>query len=101
MRDNPLFIVPTLVVIGNLVYLIWMNQELHGLDRLGPVLGFMFVMVPLALLFLAPDTATAWRLRAAVRPRGPLAMSALATLVGLAAIATTAGLVFGVLMLEA
>jgi hypothetical protein len=101
MRAGPTFIIPALVVFGDLGFVVWLNAERRGLSGLGPLLIFMFVVVPLSLVFLAAYTTMILRLRAAARPRGEVAIIAWATLAGLAAGATTMALMFGALVLEA
>jgi len=103
MRPDSLYIVPALVVAGNLIYVAWLNQNQssRGLDGLGAVLFLFFVLIPLSLVFLVSYVATALRLQASAQPRSPFVRSAIATLVGLAAAAATAGLTVGVMLIEA
>lgn len=100
-RAPVVFITPSLVVLGNLVVLVWLSSLPASLDKLGPVLGYMFGVLPLSLVFLVAYIVTARSFRAAARPRSRLAVSAFATLVGLAACAASVGVFMGLSLLEA
>jgi hypothetical protein len=95
------WVVPAIVVLGDLGYWAWLGQSPASLDKLGPVLIFMFLVVPGSVLFLAAYAATMTRLRDSPRQRGTLLLVALSTLVGLTACALAFGLLAGALLLEA
>jgi hypothetical protein len=92
--------IPALVVLGNLGYLMWLNQSRRGLSGLGPLLLFMFLVVPESVLFLVAYAATIRWLRGPPRPWGTLQAVGLASLAGLAACALSIGLLFGAWWLE-
>lgn len=98
---DSVWIVPALVVVGNLGYLLWLNQTPVSLSRLGPVLLFVFLIAPLSVLFLAVYAAAIRSLRRSPRPRRALGLVGLSALVALGACAFALGLVVGVLRLEA
>ena len=95
------WVLPALIVLGNLSYVAWLNAARRGLSGLGPLLLFMFVVVPGSLLFLAAYALTIARLRSSPRPRGTLFVVGLASLAGLVACALTFGALLGAFWLEA
>jgi len=101
MRPADALIVPALVVLGDVIYLRFGGPAKGGLSGLGPMLFFMFVLVPASLIFLAAYAATILRLLRAPRPRGSLAIISFATLAGLAAVVAVAGVWFCLATLEA
>ena len=92
--------IPALVVIGNLGYLVWLNQSRRGLSGLGPLLIFVFLVVPESVLFLAVYAAVVGKLRGSLRPRGTLQVVGLAFLAGLAACALSLVLLTGAMWIE-
>jgi hypothetical protein len=89
------WLIPTLVVLGNLGYLVWLNQDNRGLSGIGAVLVFMFVVAPESVLFLAVYAAILGRLRSSPHQRGTLLIVALSSLAGLVACACVLGLLIG------
>jgi hypothetical protein len=110
MADNPaqttpslpalVWVIPALVVVGNLGYMRWLGEDSHG-NPLGEVAIYLFLVAPGSVLFLAAYAAIIALLRRSPRQRGAPVMVALASLAGLLACALGFGLLAVVFMVEA
>jgi hypothetical protein len=101
-RDFPpgSWVIPTLVILANVVWGIQIGSSGGGWDKLAEVLVFMLFVVPSSAFFLLTYGLVLFRLRASPRPLGAVAMIALATLAGAGASVAAAGLVMSLWWLE-
>nr|AYM54127.1 hypothetical protein [Chondromyces catenulatus] len=102
-RDFPpgSWIVPTLLILANVVWGFRIGTSGGGMDKLAEVLLFVIFMVPNSVLFLLIYGLVLYRLRTSPRPRGAVVTLALATLAGAGACATGAALIMLLWRLEA